>query len=179
MPSGKEIRRIGGPVGMRSSMAYAVPSADWKTVYIAVESRKTERVVKDGKTQVVPKYSGEVRVFGVSTGEERSPLKHDGNGAVATITLGPDGKTLIARETTAGFKDKGDQTITSHVIEWDLATRTHRKLAEGYRDAKRSPDGRWSAVSFTDYEKLSTSLKLTDTKSGKETTLVSADKKAV
>lgn len=178
-PSGKEVRRIAGPVGMRSSMAYAVPSGDWKTVYVAVESRKTERVVKDGKTQVVPKYSGEVRVFDVATGEERPSLKREGNGAVATITLGPDGKTLIARETTAGFNDKGDRTMTSHVIEWDLTARTHRKVAEGYRDAKRSPDGRWSAVSFTDYEKLSTSLKVTDTKSGKETTLLSADQKAV
>ncbi|HKA07281.1 MAG TPA: hypothetical protein VKD71_08495 [Gemmataceae bacterium] len=179
LPSGKEVRRIVGPPGFRSSMAYAVPSADWKTVYIAVESRKTERVVKDGKTQVVPKYSGEVRVFEVGTSEEKPPLKREGNGAVATITLGPDGKTLIARETTAGFNDKGDRTMTSHVIEWDLTARTHRKVAEGYRDAKRSPDGRWSAVSFTDYEKLSTSLKLTDTKSGKETALLTAAQKAV
>src|SRR5262249_41227165 len=138
-----------------------------------------ERVVKDGKTQFVPKYTGEVRVFDVGSGEEKPPLRHDGQGAVAAIQLGPDGKTLIARETTAAVNDKGDRTITSRVIEWDLGKRAHRVVAEGYREAERSPNGRWSAASFTDYEKLTTSLKLTDAKSGKEATLLSADKKLV
>ena len=95
---------------MRSSSAYAVPSADWKTVYIAVENRKAERVVKDGKSQTVPKYTGEIRVFDLGTGEEKPALAHEGNGAVATVALGADGKTVIARETTAGVNEKGERT---------------------------------------------------------------------
>ena len=177
--TGKELRRIAGPRGGRSSAAYAVPSADWKTVYVAVETRKAERVVKDGKSLTVPKYTGEIRVFDLATGDEKPALAREGNGAVATVTLSPDGKTLIARETTAGVNEKGERTNTSHVVEWDPAARTHKVVGEGYRDDRRSKDGRWKAASFVDYEKLTTSLKLTDTKNGKETDLIVADKKAV
>jgi WD40 repeat protein len=179
MTTGKELRRIAGPRGFRSSSAYAVPSADWKTVYIAVENRKGERVIKDGKSQFVPKYTGEVRVFDLTTGEEKPALAREGNGAVSTVALGPDGKTLIARETTAGMNEKGDRTITSRVIEWDPMARTHKVLHEGYVDDHRSKDGRWAAAATNDYEKLSTSLKLTDIKTGKETVLVHAEKKRV
>jgi WD40 repeat protein len=180
MTTGKELRRIAGPRGFRSSAAYAIPSADWKTVYIAVENRTAERIVKDGKSQMVPKYIGEIRVFDLTTGEEKPSLAHEGKGgAVASVTLGPDGKTLIARETTAGTNEKGDRKITSRVIEWDPVARTHKVLYEGYVDDERSKDGRWKAVATNDYEKLTTSLKLTDTKAGKETVLLDAEKKRV
>ena len=179
MTTGKELRRITGPRGLRSSSAYAIPSADWKTAYIAVENRKAERVVKDGKSQMVPKYTGEIRVFDLGTGEEKPALMREGNGAVATVALSPDAKTLIARETTSGVNEKGERTITSRVIEWDPVARTHKVLYEGYADDHRSKDGRWKAIATNDYEKLSTSLKLTDTKAGKQTVLLDAEKKRV
>jgi WD40 repeat protein len=179
MTTGKELRRITGPRGLRSSSAYAVPSADWKTVYIAVENRKAERIVKDGKSQMVPKYTGEIRVFDLGTGEEKPALTHDENGAVATVALSPDAKSLIARETTSAVNEKGERKITSRVIEWDPVARTHKVLREGYVDDHRSKDGRWTALASNDYEKLTTSLKLTDTKARRETVLLDAEKKRV
>jgi WD40 repeat protein len=175
--TGKELRRINTPPGGRSSLDYAAPDPEWKTVYVAIESRKADRQVKDGRTVVVPKYTGEVRVFDLTTGEEKPSLRREGNGAVSNLHMSPDGKTLIARENISGVKENGERFINSSAFEWDLAKRTSRKLWDGYRQDIKSADGRWVAVPFTDYEKLRTSLKIKDTKSDKETVLVEADKR--
>jgi WD40 repeat protein len=174
--TGKELRRVAGPRGYRSSMNYAVPSADWKTIYIAVESRKGERVTKDGKSMFVPNYTGEIRVFDVATGEEKPPLKRDGNGAISTIELSPDGKTLLARETFSTANDESERTLTSALFEWDPATRTAREKQKGYGDQRRSKDGRWVVASHVDYQALTTRLAVTDTKAGKETVLLDEKK---
>jgi WD40 repeat protein len=174
--TGKELRRVAGPRGYRSSMHYAVPSADWRTIYIAVESRKGERVTKDGKTVFVPNYSGEIRVFDVATGEEKPPLKREGNGAVSTIELSPEGKSLLARETFSTVNDKGERSLTSALFEWDPVARTARENQKGYGDQRRSKDGRWSVASQVDYQALTTRLAVTDTKAGKKTVLLDEKK---
>jgi len=170
--SGKELRRIAGPVGPRSSAQYAVASADWKTVYVAVENRKPERVTKDGKSVLVPNYNGQVRVFDLETGEEKPPLKRDGNGAVATVELGPDGKSVITRETYSKLNDKGEVSISTGLFEWDPDKRTVRKLQDGYGWDMRSRDGRWRAAVKVDYQALTSKLTVTDTKTAKETVLL-------
>jgi WD40 repeat protein len=179
MASGKELRRIAGPRGFRSSSEYAVPSADWKTVYVAVESRKTERVEKDGKTVFVPNYTGEVRVFDVATGEEKPPLKRDGNGAVATVQLAGDGKALLTVESLSSVNDKGERSLSNAVFEWDPVARSARKLQDGYGWEKRSKDGRWRATAKVDYQALTARLTITDTKVVKETVLLDEKNRAV
>lgn len=176
--TGKELRRINTPPGGRSSLDYTAPDPEWKMLYVAIESRKAERQQKDGRTVVVPKYTGEVRLFDLTTGEEKPSLRREGNGAVANVKMSPDGKTLIAVENNSGIKENGERFITTGAYEWDLAKRTSRKLWDGYRQEIKSADGRWIATPFTDYEKLSTSLKVKDTKADKETVLVESDKKA-
>jgi WD40 repeat protein len=179
LATGKELRRITTKPGGRSSADYAAVDPGWKTLYVAVENRGVERTVKDGRTVTMRKYAGEIRVFDLTTGEEKPPLKHDNNGSVSYIRMSADGKTLFAIENATGLKENGEPTITTSAIEWDLVSGTHRKIADGYRNDVRSADGRWLATSVTDYEKLTTLLKVTDTKSGKETTLIDARNQAV
>jgi WD40 repeat protein len=174
----KELRRINTPPGGRSSLDYTVLDPEWKTLYVAIESRKAERQQKDDRTVIVPKHTGEVRVFDLTTGEEKSPLRREGNGAVANVHISPDGMTLITRETVAGVKEGGERFVATSVYEWELTKRTSRKLWDGYRQEIKSRNGRWIVVPFTDYEKLATTLKVKDAKSDKETVLVDAEKKA-
>jgi WD40 repeat protein len=172
--TGKELRRVAGPRGYRSSMNYAVPGADWKTIYIAVESRKGERVTKDGKSVFVPNYTGEIRVFDVATGEEKPRLKRDGNGAISTIELSPDGKSLITLESFSALTDAGQQTLSTAMFEWDLATWKARKWRDKFAVERRSKDGRWVATSQVDHQALTSRVAVTDTKGGKETVLLDA-----
>jgi WD40 repeat protein len=170
--TGKELRRVVGPAGGRSSSGYAVPSADWKMAYIAIESRKGERVTKDGKTVFVPKYTGEIRVFDLTTGEEKPPLKRPDNGAVATVRLSPDGKSLRTFESFSRLNEKGERVNSTGDFEWDLTTGTSRKRPDGHWDDKRSKDSRWLASMRVNYQALTARLAVTDTKVGKESVLL-------
>ena len=171
-PTGKELRRVAGPRGFRSSSTYAVPSADWKTAYVAVEIRKGERVQKNGKTVFVTKYAGEVRVFDLTTGDEKPPLKRPDNGAVGSVWLSPDGKSLRAVESIARQAETGEIAVDTTQFEWDLATGTPRRAQDGYKQEFRSKDGRWTAASRSDYQALTARLAVTDTTAGKETVLL-------
>jgi WD40 repeat protein len=170
--SGKELRRVNGPRGFRSSMSYAVPSSDWKTAYIAVEVRKHDRAQKDGKTVIIPNWTGEIRVFDLMTGEEKPALKRPDNGAVATVHLSADGKMLRTYETFSRLNEKGERTNSTGEFEWDLATGTSRKRQDGHWEEKRSKDGRWSASARVDYHGLTARLAVTNTKMSKETVLL-------
>ncbi|HKB03127.1 MAG TPA: hypothetical protein VKD90_12955 [Gemmataceae bacterium] len=174
--TGKELRRVAGPRGLRSSASYAVPSADWKTAYIAVEVRKNDRTEKDSKTVWVPNYTGEIRVFDLTTGEERPPLKREDNGAVATIQLTDDGKRLRTNESFMKLTETGERTGSSKVFEWDLATGTARQVSDGHRQERQSKDGRWTAAARLDYQAQTVRLAVTDAKSGKETVLLDGKK---
>jgi WD40 repeat protein len=174
--TGKELRRVAGPRGFRSSASYAVPSADWKTAYIAVETRKGERVTKDGKSVVVPNYTGEIRVFDLTTGEEKPPLKRPDNGAIATIGWTADGKRLRTQETVAKLSDTGERTFTSAVFDWDPATGTAEKVREGYVYEWRTKDGRWTATANVDYQAPTARLAVKDSMTGKESVLLEGKK---
>ncbi|MFL5340584.1 MAG: hypothetical protein ACJ8F7_10580 [Gemmataceae bacterium] len=72
--SWKEIRRIDTPPGLRSTAAYAVPTPDLQTLYVNFFRRKAGREEKDGKTQMRVDCSGEIRVYDLATGRQKSVI---------------------------------------------------------------------------------------------------------
>jgi len=161
----KELRKVETPRGYRGSANYALPTPDWKTLYVPVESRKVKTIEKDGKKNYRIEYSGEVRAWDLTTGKSLPSLKPAEGHAPSHAVLSPDGAYLVSVERPSQDYDarKPDQTVLVH-----LATGKRRVLLSGYGSPVFSPDGKKIAVGTTDYEAKKSAIHVYDVASGKE-----------
>src|SRR5205085_1502587 len=74
--SGKELSRVTLAPGERGTVTFGALTADWKTAFTPFEGRK-KNVQIDAVVQKrgVVEYEGAVRVWDVTTGKPRSPIK--------------------------------------------------------------------------------------------------------
>jgi WD40 repeat protein len=156
----KELRRVNAPPGLRGSADYAQLTPDWKTVYVPVEARKIVRGEKDGKPFVRIEESGEIRVWDMTTGEERPPLKPPAGSGPGYSKLSPDGGRLICIE--ALTHDAEDRTNLGVTAVWDLKTGVRRKMADGHAIPHFSPDGATLVTHTFDYQGKTSVLRLHD-----------------
>jgi WD40 repeat protein len=163
--SGKEVRRFDTPPGHRGSADYAQLTPDWTTLYVPVEQRTGKRAEKDGKVLLRLEESGQVRVWDVASGKEKTPLQPAAGSAPVLAKLAPDGHLLVCIERCAGNSaDKRSKHVT---VVWDLAAGKKAKLCEGYAYPSFAPDGKTAVVSLYDEDGSST-VKVLDMATGRE-----------
>jgi WD40 repeat protein len=168
-PAGrKELRRIETPPGLRGSAEYALLTPDWKTLYVPVEVRKVKSFEKNGKQFRRIEQSGSIRVWDMTTGEERSPLKPPEGSAPVFARLSPDGNALVCVERPSADIDAEAVRPPDVTAIWDLTTRTRRKLADGDQIPAFAPDGKTLAIDHRDYEAKTSTVRLLDAATLKE-----------
>ena len=164
----KELRRIETPPGYRGSAEYALRSPDWKTLYVPVEVRKVKSVEKNGKQVTRIEYSGSIRVWDLTTGEEQAALQPPAGSSPTFAKLSRDGKTLVCVERPSYDADPDSIPPSDTTVVWDLTTRTRRKLGDGFRVPVFSPDSKTLAVQDRDYETKTSRVCLIDLATFKE-----------
>lgn len=162
----REVRRIESPRGYRGFGDYASITPDWKTLYIPLEVRKVKPFEKDGKRVNRIDYSGEIKVWDMTTGEPRPALKPPAETAPSFVRMSPDGRFIVSIERYS--YDTDDLNPKNETAVWDLATGTRRVLVNGYFFPALSPDGRTVAGQILDPTTRKTTLKLFDLTTGKE-----------
>ena len=158
--SRKELRRIETPAGFRGSAEYALPTPDWKTLYVPVEKRKVKSVEKAGKQVTRIENTGSIRVWDLTTGEEQAALRPPDGYAPVFAKLSPDGNTLVCIESPSYDADPEGLPPPDVTAVWDLRTRTRRKLADGFRVPVFAPDGKTLAVEDRGYESKTSNVRL-------------------
>jgi WD40 repeat protein len=161
----REIRRIDTPPGYRGSFHYALLTPDWKTLYVPVERRTSKTIEKGGKSITRFEYSGEVRVWDLTTGKEQDSLRPTDGSAPVHAGLSPDGRHLVCVEAPSYDTD---HRLKETTWAWDLTTGARRKLDEGYTTPTFSPDGKRVAYTTHDWDANTHTLKLVELASGKE-----------
>lgn len=145
----KELRRIETPSGLRGTDRYALLTPDWKTLYVPTETQRVKSAEVDGKSVTQVEFTGVVRVWDMTTGDELAPLRPpEGSGAMFA-RLSPDGKTLVCSERPNFNVDSGKRPSNVTAV-WDLATRTRRKLGDGFQVPVFNPRDRAMIVQQTD-----------------------------
>ena len=150
--SHREIHRIAPPPGYGTAGAYAtadyaLPSADWKTLYIPVEKRTNRRVERDGKKSLQVDYAGFIRVWDVAAGKDRGLLRPADGAAPAQVRLDPGGRFLVCVEQLGHEATDAPQGPTEATVVWDLATGAKSKLCDGALIPGFAGDGR-TGLSF-------------------------------
>jgi WD40 repeat protein len=173
--SRKEVRRVESPRGYRGSADYALLTPDWKALYVPVERRTVKRFERDGKRLSRVEYAGEVRVWDVASGKEKSPLRPAEGTAPIGGKLAPGGRLLVCVE-RPGF-DTSDTRSKDVTVVWDLAAGKKWKLCDGYAHPVFAPDGKTVVVSQTDYEAKTSAVKVLDLATGKELAKASCPEK--
>lgn len=159
------VRRIDTPPGLRGSAEYALISPDWKTLYVPVEKRTVKQSERDGKRIARVEQSGEIRIWDLSTGKEKDPIKPAEGTSPTYAKLSPDGRFLIYIQ-RSGYEAGQLQKDTTIIC--DLEGGKKSKLCDGYGTTVFAPDGKTVAVDVNDYETKTDVLKLFDVVTGKE-----------
>ena len=162
----KEIRRIDTPKGYRGSGDYAQLTDDWKTLYVAEETRKATPIQTDGKKDFQFDYTGQVLVWDVATGKPKDPLPPEPKQGACGSKLLPGSAQLVVIE----FKSyKGSDEVRRIPCEswlWDLKTLKKHKLGDGYLTPLVLKDGKSGLVTSNDKSGRNSVLKRIDMKSG-------------
>jgi WD40 repeat protein len=165
LATGKEVRRLTMPPGYhRGTAEYAVPTPDFRTLYVPIERHKGVAFEKDGQKHYRSEYQGEVLVWDLATGKELPslPTSSPGRGVPAAY-LAPTGDKLVTEEraSTAGGEDWTIETVL-----WDLPTRTAKVLG-GAGLTAFSRDGRRLAVARSPRRKEPSGLVVWDVATGR------------
>jgi WD40 repeat protein len=141
--TGKEVRQIATPPGLRGTFDFAVATPDLRTLYVSVERRKAVASEKDGRKQQRLEYHGELLAWDIGSGKELPSLPPSAPGrGVPAVFMSPAGDKLVTVERFVAPNAAG---LTDETVLWDLPTRTATVLGSAYRTAF-SPDGRRLAV---------------------------------
>jgi WD40 repeat protein len=142
--TGKEVRRIDTPPGLRSTDHYAAPTADFRTLYVAVDRRKVVSFEQDGQKQYRVEYNGELLAWDLTSGNPLPSLPPSvpGRGVLA-VYAAPTGDRLVTIERSPYGTGELQKEET---LLWDLAARTAKSLGPAYGRAVFSPDGRRIAI---------------------------------
>jgi WD40 repeat protein len=149
LTTGKEVRRIVSPRGLRGSANYALTPADFSSLYVHLDGRKINRDADDPKKPIAVEFHGKVLVWDLATGQPRTPLlPKEGHGVVAGY-LSPDGKRLITVE--RGGYTVGSDPPDDLVRMYDTATGKGWDLGTGYAQAAFSADSRRVYLARSNY----------------------------
>ena len=163
--TGKELCRIDSPRVSRSSVDYALPSADFGTLFVPIDGRKVIRIEDDPKRTTRIEYDGKILVWDLASGEPKATLKAQPGHGVLSVDVSHDGSRLISTERPGG--PENSSLLPDVVRMTDAATGRSWKLAEGYGTAAFSPDGKRAYVSVTNARKKEGALLVFD-REGKE-----------
>ncbi len=161
----KEVRRIDTPAGLRGSANYALLTPDWKALYVPIEKSKAKAIEKDGKKAYRIEYSGPIRVWDLTTGEEKESIEPAADSGSVHATLSPDGQFLVCVERSSYDSDGNGKDAT---VIWNLKTGAKRKLGDGYLIPAFAPDGKTLAVRHYNYEAKTSDVRLHDAATFKE-----------
>jgi WD40 repeat protein len=164
-----ETRRIETPPGLRGSAEYALHTPDWKSLYVHVEKRTVKSIERDGKTRYRIEEAGDIRVWDLTTGQERDSLPSTPGSAAVYAKMSPDGKYLISVERPSR---EADDRIPDTTFVWDLATGKKSKLIDGFAAPGFHPDGKTVFVNSSDYQARTSAVKLLDLPTGKERAMI-------
>jgi WD40 repeat protein len=145
--SGKEVRRIESPRGLRYSAAYALTLADFSRLYVPIDARKVQRDTSDQKAPYRIEHDGRVLVWDLASGKELPPIRPRPGWGVYTAFLSPDGKQLVSVERTGHAVGSPEPENQIRLV--DTATGRSRPVGEGYgmaafsRDSRRIYLARW------------------------------------
>ena len=165
MAARKELRRIDTPAGLRGSANYALLAPDWKTLYVPIEKSKAKAIEKDGKKAYRIEYSGPIRVWDLTTGEEKESIEPAADSGSVHATLSPDGQFLVCVERSSYDSDGNWKDAT---VIWNLKTGAKRKLGDGFLIPAFAPDGKTLAVRHYNYEAKTSDIRIHDTATFKE-----------
>ncbi len=129
--SRREIVRIDTPPGLRGTDDYALLTPDWKTLYVPIEKSSDTRIERDGKTLTQINYSGQIRVWDLTSGKEKEPLGSDNRKAPIFARLAPGGRHLMSIERVGCVVGEPNPPDDATVL-WDLSTRTKREVNDEY-----------------------------------------------
>lgn len=169
--SKKELRRLETPKGFRSSMEYAFPNGDWKTLYVSDErARKVVPVETEGKKDYRIEQTGHVLVWDLETGKTKDSLPPEKNCGTSFMRMSPDGtKILVVEIESVLASNREDQKQTTFV--WDLKSGKKILIGDGYLIPHFLPDGNTVLVVKTDYRAKTSVLSRIDLTSGKVLTV--------
>src|SRR5207244_591877 len=112
------------------------------------------------------RYSGETRIYDLSTGVQKESLKVEPRRGVGSLAISPDGKKIATLEFTSGRTED----FESHraIYLWDVTTRKGVKLRDGYGDLRFSPDGKTVFVTVNDTTKRTGAMYAYSIETGKQ-----------
>jgi WD40 repeat protein len=163
--TGKEFRRIESPPGYRGSANYALPTPEFRTLFVPVERRKVTVFEKDGQRQQRVDYNGELLAWDLANGKALPSLATSAPGrGVVMAYLSPGGNKLVTVE-RPGY-NRGESFADESVL-WDMTTRTATSLGKGYSMAAFTRDGRRLAITLFANQAESSKLFVKDLESGR------------
>ncbi|HSQ55694.1 MAG TPA: WD40 repeat domain-containing protein, partial [Gemmata sp.] len=138
----QELRRL--DTATRGSPYEQLLTRDWKTLYVPVGAVKTRTIEKEGKSAVRIEYSGSIRVWDMTSGEEKASLQTADGHAPLASALSPDGAYLVCSELSS--YDAGDSQLKGVTNVWNLKTGGKHKVSDGYVHPCFGPDGKVFAL---------------------------------
>ena len=114
-------------------------TGDWSVVYLAHEKRKVVQSEKDGKREARIDYEGAVLSYDTSMGQPQPALKPPAGRGVLMTFVSPDGRKVVAVERLSHRAGERSKDVT---VLWDTATRTAKRLGDGFPMAVFAPDSR-------------------------------------
>ncbi len=148
-------------------------SPDGRTLYVPFGKERFSPLRKDGKISYHCENEGEILVWDLATGRQLPSLKQSPPHSEISVTVSPDGATLLAHDCV------GDDTVRGYrkhgLTRWNTRTGEHHHLLDGWWNARFAPDGKTFAASLVDVRANSPTsvtsrgkLVLCDAASGKE-----------
>src|SRR5260370_40882704 len=175
--TGKQLMAIETGNGYRRSSEYFFLSQDWKTLYVAREKRKANRVEKNGKNFIHWEFDGDVRAWDMSTGKLCDTFKHKPPRGIEGMLLSLDGSTIATFEELSGESDPGPKRAASL---WDVMTRQWRPLSEALEYwSVYSPDSKILASPVGSPSGWTIAIKLIDVGTAKEKVVIPIAEKNV
>jgi WD40 repeat protein len=144
--TGKELRRVATPPGLRSSSGYALTPDNFSTLYVPTEGR-TRTPIKDAPKETVRwDYQGEILRWDLATGKANPSIKAPERHGFGPSYLSPDGGWLVALEVVS---HRSDEREPERVVRlYDTATGKGRKLGGGFAMAAFLPNNRGTFLTF-------------------------------
>jgi WD40 repeat protein len=164
--SGKELRTIETPRGLRGSSNHLHPTGDARQLFVALDDTRFDPVRDGERKSFIRRYTGEIRRYDMTDGEILPPLRVDPPRGVISLTISSDGQKAATMEFSEGRTEDFEKLRAMYL--WDVAARQSIKLRDGYGDAKFSPDGKTVSITVTDYAQQTSAIYFYDADSGKE-----------
>jgi WD40 repeat protein len=164
--SGKELRTIETPRGLRASSDHMQPAREARELFVGLDDTHFDPVRNGEKKSFIRRYSGEIRHYDMLTGDPLLALRADPPRGVISLAVSRDGRKAATMEFSEGRTEDFEKLRAMYL--WDVATRQSFKLRDGYGDARFAPDGKTVAITVTDYQQRTSAIYLYDTDTGKE-----------